>query len=254
MQHHYKTFVTTCFLSHHIYQSLEKHGDLLQLLDQMLAFVILYYDDVRCTFCSNVLTYRMEDAAHRAQVQDTTLGTASPTLVLQTWSSKLQHDYIASNDVDDFAPAYDESANISIVEKLAAQYKKLVELADGIAITNASIASFVDLGSRLRDLLSSFSLNPFLPQRRSATPNRQSATPNKQFRQDDDSAEESYRNDNENDGDTRDTSNSLELVSRSTVPSMCHDGSCGGSDASRNNFSTPLQLHILKFCSVVLFA
>ena len=120
------------------------------------------------------------------------------------WSSKLRDEYIASNDVDDFVSVYDESANISIVEKLAAQYKKLVELADGIAITNASIASFVDLGSRLRDLLSSFSLNPFLPQRRSATPNRQSATPNKRRRQDDDNAEEGYGNDNENDGDTGD--------------------------------------------------
>lgn len=56
-----------------------EHGELLPLLDQMLAVVILYYDDVRRTFPSNVLTYRMEDVARTAQVQDTTLG-----MVIQT--------------------------------------------------------------------------------------------------------------------------------------------------------------------------
>lgn len=117
-----------------------ENGNLIPLLDQMLAIVILYYNDVCHTFPANVLTYRMEDAAQKSEIKDTALGPLSPEHILQTWSTKLREDYVAGNNVDEFVPGNVNSESISIVAKLTAQYKKLVELADGIAITNTTIS------------------------------------------------------------------------------------------------------------------
>ena len=75
----------------------------------------------------------MEDAAQKSEIKEAALGPLSPEHILQTWSTKLRED---SNNVDEFVPGNVETESISIVEKLTAQYKKLVELADGIAITN----------------------------------------------------------------------------------------------------------------------
>lgn len=146
------------------------------------------------------------------KMQHRNLRSLSPEHILQTWSTKLREDYVASNNVDEFVPGNAETESISIVEKLTAQYKKLVELADDIAITNATISSFVDLGTRLRDLLSSFSMTPFSPRRQSATPNRQ--TPSKRCCQNDEISEESNGNDNmyDNDGDDDDNTSQYSPV------------------------------------------
>ena len=140
--------------------------------------------------------------------------------------------------MDEFVPGNVETESISIVEKLTAQYKKLVELADGIAITNATISSFVDLGTTLRDLLSSFSMTPFSPRRQSATPNRQ--TPSKRCRQNDEISEESNGNDNmyDNDGDDDDnTSQYSPWTSTANCYSIWND-STNSTNSSRDGDNT----------------
>lgn len=89
-----------------------QNGNLIPLLDQMLAVVILYYNDVRHTFPANVLTYRMEDAAQKSEIKDTALGPLSPEHILQTWSTKLREDYVASNNVDELVPGNVESESV----------------------------------------------------------------------------------------------------------------------------------------------